>query len=451
MTIEAELTKFVGTLAHIRRVAQQTAASAPADHQIQHGVGRAYSATGEHRKALDHFGQAAALQPANPAYLYDLGVAQQFAGDFDAARRSYQRAAQLAPGFYRALVSLALLDRQTPQDNLIAALERLVPGPDPDGMRVLHVGHALAKAYEDLGEPQKSFAWLLKAKDGRKRVSPYSFEREQRLFQAAAATWPLGHRPRPGHPSGEPVFVVGLPRTGTTLVDRILSSHPQVASAGELSHFPQATARMTTPGAPQSIDLNVFERARDVDLARLGRAYVDSTRPLTGATPRFVDKAPINYLYAGLIAQALPEARIVCLRREPMDSVLSNFRQMFATPQPYYNWVYDLADTARNYVLFDRLCRHWREVLPADRYVEIAYEALVDDQEVQTRGLLEFCGLPWDERCLAFHENTAAVATPSSVQVRSPVYRSSIGRWRRYGALLDPAKKVLADAGIAIE
>ena len=451
MNAEAELTKFVGTLGHIRRVAEQTAMSAPGDHQVQHGVGRAYSATSEHRKALEHFGRAAALQPANPAYLYDLGVAQQFVGDFDGARRSYQRAAQLAPGFYRAVASLALLDRQTPQNNLVPALERLVPGPDPDGMRLLHVGHALAKAYEDLGEPETSFQWLLKAKAGRKKVSRYSFPREQQLFHAAAATWPAGHRPRPGHPSPEPIFVVGLPRTGTTLVDRILSSHAQVISAGELSHFAQATARMTAPGAAQSIDLPVFQRAGDIDLGRLGKAYIDSTRPLTGSTPRFVDKAPINFLFAGLIAQALPNARIICLRRAPMDSVLSNFRQMFATPQPYYNWVYDLADTARNYVLFDGLCRHWREVLPPDRYTEVGYEDLIDHQEAETRRLLDFCGLPWDERCLAFHENASAVATPSSVQVRSPVYRSSIGRWRRYGALLGPAKKVLTEAGIAFE
>lgn len=451
MSLEADVEKFVGTLAHIRRVAAQTAAASPNDPAVQHGVGRAYSATGEHRLALAHFARAAQLQPGNPAYQYDLGVAEQFVGNFDSARRAYQRAFQLAPGFWRAAVSLALLDRQTAVSNMIPVLERMVPGPDPDGLRVLHLGHALAKAYEDLGAPEKSFEWLLRAKAGRARVSPYDFSREQRLFAAAAATWPEGHVPPPGHGSSEPIFVVGLPRTGTTMVDRILSSHPDVSSAGELSHFPQIVARMAIPGAQQSIETAAFERARGLDFARLGKAYVESTRPLTGHVQRFVDKAPINFLYAGLIAQALPNARIVCLRRRPMDSVLSNFRQMFATPQPYYNWVYDLRNTARNYVLFDRLCAHWRRVLPPARYMELSYEELVDEQEPQTRRLLDFCGLSWDPRCLAFHENAAAVATPSSVQVRSPVYRSAIGRWKKYGALLDPAREVLEQAGISPE
>ncbi len=182
-------------------------------------------------------------------------------------------------------------------------------------------------------------------------------------------------------------------------------------------------------------------------MRRLGADYLASTRPLTGATPRFVDKMPLNVLYAGLIHRALPNARIVCLRRDPMDVCLSNFRQLFATGFSYYDYAYDLEDVARYYVGFDRLVAHWRRTLPADRFTEIAYEDLVADQEGATRRLLAFCALRWDPRCLDFHENRAPVATASSVQVRRPLYSTAVGRWRRYGEALEPMRRVLAEAG----
>ncbi|MDB5467183.1 MAG: hypothetical protein JWQ46_1945, partial [Phenylobacterium sp.] len=273
----------------------------------------------------------------------------------------------------------------------------------------------------------------------------YSAATDAALFSAAMRTaTPAGR----GDPSEEPIFVVGLPRSGTTLVDRILSSHPQVTSAGELSNFALLLKRAAGTASSFVLDEDTLAAAARVDMARLGSDYVASTRPLTGATPRFVDKMPLNVLYAGLIHQALPNARIVCLRRDPMDVCLSNFRQLFATGFSYYNYSYDLADVARYYVGFDRLVAHWRSVLPPDRFTEIAYEGLVASQEATTRELLAFCGLPWDPRCLAFHENAAPVATASSVQVRQPLYASSVGRWRRYGEGLAPMRDVLAAAGL---
>ena len=186
------------------------------------------------------------------------------------------------------------------------------------------------------------------------------------------------------------------------------------------------------------------------DLAAVGQRYIDSTRPLTGKTPHFVDKLPLNFFYIGFIHFALPNAKIVCLRRQPLDSCLSLYRQLFAVTFSYYNFTYDLADIGRYYVFFDRLLAHWRRVLPG-KVLEVSYESLVADQEPTTRALLDFCGLRWEPQCLDFHTNAAPVATASSVQVRAPLYGTAVGRWRRYAAQLEPLIAQLRAAGIPLE
>jgi hypothetical protein len=230
----------------------------------------------------------------------------------------------------------------------------------------------------------------------------------------------------------------------------VLSSHPQVTSAGEIGNFLQLLKLMSGSTAPGSLHPETFARAGQVDYARLGRAYIDSTRPLTGAAPRFVDKAPSNYFVAPLILRALPNARIVCIRRHPLDSCLSNYKQIFPMDDRYFDYVYDLAWTAEKFVLFDRMLAHWREVLAPHQFMVLQYEDLVANQEARTRELLAFCGLSWDERTLSFHENAAGVSTPSARQVRQAMNAGAVGRWAKYGALLDPARRVLEKAGISL-
>ena len=171
---------------------------------------------------------------------------------------------------------------------------------------------------------------------------------------------------------------------------------------------------------------------------------------LSGATPRFIDKAPSNYLLAASILRALPNARVVVVRRNPLDSVLSNYKQLFPLDDRYYDYVYDLESAAHKYVQFDRVVRHWQSVLPADRFMVVQYEDLVAAQEEVSRTLIAFAGLAWNDSVLAFHRNAAGVGTPSAAQVRAPMYNTAVGRWEKYGALLDPARRVLEKAGIAI-
>ncbi|MFZ3007898.1 MAG: sulfotransferase [Phenylobacterium sp.] len=427
--------------------AERAVALTPADALTLDTIGVVFTRAGDHVRALPFFEAAVAATPDKASFLYNLAAARQFAGDFEAAEAAYARALALEPGLYRAWSSRVQLARQTRERNFAGELEALFDPASADPDRALHLGHALAKTHEDLGDHPASLAWLLRAKSAKRKVIGYAPDQDAALFAAAAETFTSGMRSQ-GDPSHEPIFIVGLPRSGTTLIDRILSSHPEVTSAGELSNFALLLKRAAGTPSNLVMDVETFRASGAVDMARLGADYLASTRPLTGSTPRFTDKMPLNILYAGLIHQALPNARIVCLRRDPMDVCLSNFRQLFATTFSYYNYAFDLEDVARYYVGFDRLVAHWREVLPADRFTEIAYEDMVADQEAQTRRLLDFCDLTWDERCLSFHENTAPVATASSVQVRQPLYASSVGRWRRYGEGLAPMRRILALAGL---
>lgn len=437
-----------------REAAERAMALAPTDALTLDTIGVALSRTGAHDRAVELFRRAAAREGAGAGLWYNLGAAEQFVGDFTAAEAAYRRAVALDPRAYKALAALVGLSRQTPERNLIAELEALFPKDDaeadahPD--RALQIGHALAKSSEDMGDDLAALDWLVRAKAPKRRAVGYDAGRDEAAFAAAARTTAPPPGPEAPCESEAPIFVVGLPRTGTTLVERILSSHPDVTSVGELTAFALLVKQGARTPANTVLDAETLDAARALDLSGLGQAYVDSTRPLGGATARFVDKMPLNVFYAGLILRALPGARVLCLRRGPLDSIVSNFRQLFATDYPYYRYALGLEDAARYYVMFDRLVGQWRETLPANRFTEVSYEALVRNQEAETRRILAFCGLDWDDRCLAFHENAAAVATASSVQVRRPIYASSIGRWRRWGERLAPAVRILEEAGIQI-
>lgn len=410
-------------------------------------LGVVLTRAGAHEEAIEPFRRAIALEAGKPAYHYNLGAALQFVGDFAAAETAYRAALALAPGDARTLSALAQLRKRPFAPAEVAALEaacaRLAADPQADPDTWLHCAHALAKQREDEGDPVDAFRLLGPAK-ARKRASlDWRIGEDLEAFAAARESCDAGFLAAGGgDPSAEPIFIVGMPRTGTTLVERILSSHPEVFAAGELSHFSLALKRLAGTQGRRVLDAETLWAARRVDPAALGRMYIDSTRPRTGHTPRFIDKMPLNFHYAGIIRRALPNARILCLRRHPLDTIVSNYRQLFATGFAYYNYAFDLADTARYWQAFDALCAHWREQL-GEGFLEVHYEDVVADLEGQARRILDHCGLPFDPACLAFHENRAPVATASSVQVRQPIYKSSVDRWKVLESELGPALAVL--------
>ncbi len=406
-------------------------------------IGTVYSRTGHHKLAVPFYKRAAKINPKWPIFQYNLAASAQFTGDKKTARNAYLRAVGLDPKFYRAWFSLVSLETQTADNNHLAALKDLFAGAGADPDAQLLLGHSIAKTLEDMKKYPESLEWLGKAKAARKMLATYDQSRMNKMFEAAENTFKSS--PVANAPEAEitPIFVVGLPRTGTTLVDRILSSHASVISAGEIDLFAQIVEAQTQISRQQGAE--TFAAAQAADLAAIGKIYAEAIKPLANGASHFIDKTPMNFLYAGLIQKALPNARIIVLRRGAMDSCLSNYRQLFALHDPRFGYAHDLEDCAAFYRAFDALMTHAREVLPPSRFLEVRYEDIVSDQEAQTRRLLEFCDLEWDAACLSFHENKAPVDTASSVQVRQPLYSGSVGRWEKYGDGLAALKAALGD------
>lgn len=432
-----------------------TAASLPIDGaHIADTVGVIYSRTGYHEKAISFFKKAVALNSSPANFHYNLAASYQFLGDFRNAELAYNETLKRDPKAYRAWSSLIGLERQTDESNHLHKLEELFDELSEDADAALHLGHAIAKTLEDLNRYEESLDWLHKAKRLKQAQTRGQSLTGRSLFDSAKNTVAsIKNSTHPTHTgetaSDTSIFIIGLPRTGTTLVDRILSSHSKVISAGELNVFPGLIKEACATRSNMVLDPETLRAAVELDLKNVGQLYKNSTKELKRGAEKMIDKMPLNFFYAGLIHRALPDARIIALRRGAMDSCLSNYRQLLTVQHSYYHYTYNLEETATFYRLFDELMSHWHSKIPSNRFMQIYYEDIVFDQETQTRDLLDFCGLEWEEECLRFHENTAPVSTASSVQVRQPLYSGSIGRWKRYGDKLDVLKSSLG--GLAIE
>jgi len=402
-----------------------------------------FSRAGFHERAIPFFKKAIALNPAPANFHYNLGSSLQFSGRFQEAKEAYLATLERDSSFFKAYSGLVALEKQTPDNNRLGVLETLFETNKVHADASLHIGHAIAKTYEDLGHYDQSLEWLNRAKALNKKQFPVDAKEQKAIFKAAKATAKNALPPKSSFDKSAPIFIVGLPRTGTTLVDRILSSHPDVTAAGELNVFAALIKAAADTHTNTVLDSATLQAAKTIDLSETGALYMASTKALSRGAPRFTDKMPLNFLYAGLIHRALPNARIIVLRRGAIDSCLSNYRQLFSTQYSYYNYTFDLETTAHFYREFDTLIEHWRKTLPDNRFMEVQYEDIVFDQENQTKCLLEFCDLSWNETCLRFHENDSPVSTASSVQVRQPLYSGSIGRWKHYGKGLEKLKKIL--------
>jgi tetratricopeptide (TPR) repeat protein len=432
-------------------LAEQAASLPGLDVPTFDALGLVYTGAHAYAKAAAMFARAADALPGSARHQFNHATALVLAGDVEGAGAALAACLRADPRYWKAYLSRAHLRRHDAGNNHVEELRALRPRVAGEPMAELCVNLALAKELEDCGEYAESFARLSEGKAAWRRQAPfYRTEDDEALFAALVDSSPRDVPASAGCQSDQPVFVVGLPRSGTTLVERIISSHSQVHAAGELQNFSIALKHATGSTSPDLFDLDLVRRARaPLDWRALGDAYVASTRPATAGHARFIDKLPHNFLNIGYIAAALPRARIICLRRNPMDSCLGNFRQLFSLGASHQAYSYDLLDTARYYVLFDRMMRRWHERLPG-RILEVDYESLVGAPEAGARRLVAFCGLDWEDACLRFHENPAPVATLSALQVREPINRRSIGRWTRYAPQLAPARALIEAAGIAV-
>lgn len=430
--------------------ADHAMAMAPSDPSTLDALGVIYAQHQAHERATIAFRRAVALSPRNPASRFNLATALVALGQLDDAEQEFEACIALDTACWHAHLSLSQLRRQTPDRHHLERLLALLSRHDGNETATTYLNMALAKEYEDLGEYAKAFERIVRGKANGRKARVHSSRRDEAMFEALAHALPAPTGDDCGDPSREPIFVLGMPRTGTTLVERILTSHPDVFGAGELQNFAVALQQASRSPKPILFDPEISAIASEIDWRRLGAAYLGSTRPATGHTPHFVDKLPHNFLYAGFIARALPNARIVCLRRNPLDACLSNYRQLLEQDSPHFDYSFDLLDTGRYYVHFDRLMAHWKRMYPG-RIHDVSYESLVETPEPAIRRLLGFCGLPWHDGCLHFEKNQAPIATYSAVQARSPLYRSAMHRWKNYEHQLAELRAFLVASGTDIE
>lgn len=419
-------------------------AAAGSDHNLLQHIGQYYTQLGRHGDACGCYERALALAPEDSRARYNLAAAQVALGRFEDAEQNFTMIIERDPHDYDAWANRSTLRKQTAADNHIAALSGLLESDKGNEAGEVPLCYALAKEYEDLGEYETSFHFLKRGADRRRRMMAYQvdgdvavMERLATLFDAGFAARTPAARDRRGA-----LFVTGLPRSGTTLVDRILSSHGRVDSLGEINDFALTLTRL----AGTSDKSALLDASAHLDMDALGEAYLASARNYGTREELFIDKTPANWLYFGLIAKALPAAVVIHVRRHPLDSCFAMYRTLFRMGYPFS---YDLGDLARYYIAYHRLMKHWRQTFP-DTFIEVQYEQLVDDQEDVSRMLIAHCGLDWDDACLSFERNTRPVATASAAQVRKPIYRDALGRWRNYERQLEPLVRKLGDAGIEV-
>lgn len=436
-----------GRLGDATVAARQAMALDSDDPSLFDALGVIFTRTQDHRHALRAFTEAAARYPSRATFRFNLATSLVVMGESTSAEREFEACLDIDPTFWKAHLSLAQIRTQSAGSNHIERLQCLLSTHAEKGARA-YLNMALASELEDVGQYELSFEHLSLGKAAAKDGARYPLERDRKLFAAIETAFPYRSSLPDGNPTTEPIFVVGMPRSGTTLLDRIVSSHPDVQSAGELQNFHMALHQVAGKNFPFCDDL--VARVSTIDWRVLGDSYLESTRPVTGSKPHFIDKLPHNFLYLGLIAKALPNARIIWAKRHPLDTCLSNFRQMFSELTPYLDYSLDLLDIGKYYVLFDRLMGHWIRMF-SGRILEVRYEDLLQSQELVTRRMLHFCDLPWNEACLRFEQNKAAVDTLSANQVRRPLFYSSASRWRHYERQLGPLRALLYKAGIVMD
>ena len=389
--------------------------------------------------------QAIALDPGYAKAHHNLGRAYSHAGRFEEALPALYRAIELAPeqereGYYR---TLAFTKHFSPGDPDLAKMEALAQNraalPADSRMKL---DFALGKAYGDIGERSRAFTHLLAGNQEMRRQTPYDEAAAlAELDRIAAAYSPalMNARQGAGHRTDVHVFIVGMPRSGSTLVEQILASHPQVYGAGECLDFLTLAGAMRIPGDRPLLPDGIAELP-DGGLQWLGQGYAERLRPRAPQAARIIDKNLGNFKHLGLLHLALPNARIIHTRRDAVDTCLSCFSHLFSGDHPY---AYNLAELGRYWRAYDRLMAHWRKVLPPGVLLDLQYEDVVDDLEGQARRLVEHCGLEWNQACLSFHKTERVVRTASLTQVRQPIYRTSVRKWQAYGDRLQPLLEAL--------
>jgi tetratricopeptide (TPR) repeat protein len=417
---------------------QHALALKPDFAEAHNNLGNALRDLGKLDEAMACYQRALTLKPDYAEAHNNMGIALRNLGKLDEARRASEKAIELAPGIARYYFNSIAVKRVVAGDRYLAALEELTHGKSMPAKEQTNLHFVLAKAYSDLNEQERAVRHLIEGNALKRRETIYDEAVQLRIFDRIRDVFTpelMRDKQGLGDTSAVPIFIVGMPRSGSTLVEQILASHPKVFGAGELMDFTRLVAGLNgRDGAGPSYP-EVVPALSGEALRQLGADYREGISRAAPAAERITDKMPSNFCFAGLIHLALPNARIIHTRRDPLDTCFSCFFNLFGGDQPY---AYDLRELGRYYRAYEILMEHWRRVLPKGTMLEVQYEDVVADLEEQARRLISYCGLEWDNACLDFHQTQRPVWTASATQVRQPIYKSSVGRWRPYKKLLQP-------------
>lgn len=419
---------------------EKALALAPENPATWQRLGGLFFIAGRTTEALEALDKALSLKPAFPAALASKANVLQSLGKTKESERVTRQGLRLSDRNPFLYYSLAQVKTFKPGDADMKKMIALADGIDMQGHVAATALHfALFKAYEDIGDYKKAFEHLKRGNDMRRRMVPYDTALNAAYYKNLRRTWTktlVKKLAGKGYKSDVPVFIVGMPRSGTTLTEQILSAHPSVYGAGELHDL--------------SLVEKEFGKPDETSVRKMGKAYVDRIKKHdpSGKALRITDKMPGNYMRLGEILSILPQAKIIHCRRNAIDTLLSCYKQNFARGQ---YWSYDMDDLAHQYRWYLDMMDHWRKVLPAGSFLEIDYEDTVGDFENQARRLVDFIGLPWDKACLSPHKQKRAVLTASKMQVIKPVYTTAVKGWKRYEKPLKPLVSALRDLDIKPE
>lgn len=429
----------------LAREIEQEAKKNPGDGTLFWQLGKLYSHHNLLPEAVAQYLHAVGLTD-RPDWRYDLATARFYSGDPASAEVDLNAVLAAGPQSGSAIYLRSVLRKWTLEDNHITDIESRLKA----GLRTLEdeasAWYALAKELEDLGEYERSFTALQKGarkKRGTIQYNVSSVVSTLREIIEGTSTQALS-RPTTGSGEQGAIFIVGMPRTGTTLAERILLQSGKVKDAGELMDFGFQLTSALQRVKNADASLSRTEAALKVDFRALGERYMQGARQLAGGNAFFIDKMPANYMYCGMIHKALPNAKIIHLVRDPMDSCYAIFKTLFFHA---YEFSYDLDELAEYYIAYHQMMRHWRDVMPG-QILDIHYEDLVTETEVQARRIYDWCGFEWTPEALEVPRQGAVFATASAAQVREPVHTRSINSWRRHAEALEPLRQKLIAAGV---
>lgn len=406
-------------------------------------AGNVCAFAGLHEEALDYYQQAVGKNPGDATALAGIGHVNKTIGHSDKAIESYRECIRRNPNQGEAYWSLANMKTFRFRDDEIADMQERVARPELNNESRASFQFALGKACEDAGEYARAFDYYQQGNANRREREIFdlvqTIDTHDEFIDVFSEEFLTSHG-NVGCDSDAPIFIVGLPRSGSTLIEQILASHSQVEGTHELPEL----SRVAKSSGLQRADRAAYPRsllvAENDEFRELGEEYLRRTaRHRETDAPRFTDKMPNNFVHVGFVSLVLPNARIIDARRHPIDSCLGSYKQLFAQGQPF---TYDLFEVGEFYLEYIRLMEYWDTVLPG-KVLRVQYEEVVGDFENQVRRILDYCGLPFEESCLNFHETDRAVKTASSEQVRRPIYSSSVQLWRNYETNLDPLIEVL--------